>query len=85
MRGRTLPLSRFFTGEYVEIISLPRGILRSQFIRVGLNEGEKIHCFARLPGGTMIIRKNRQQIAIGHQLANMILVLLLEQTGDDDV
>ena len=51
--------------------------MRAQFIRVGIHEGEKVRCLERLPGGTIVLQKNRQQIAIGHQLAKQILVTVL--------
>lgn len=59
---------------FVTILSLPAGIVRSQFIRFGIVEGEKVECLERLPGGTVVIRKNRQEIAIGRQLARQVLV-----------
>ncbi len=64
-------------GSWIKILSLPAGTLRAQFIRVGIHEGERVRCIERLPGGTMILQKNRQQIAVGHQLAKQISVLLL--------
>lgn len=56
------------------IISLPDGIPRSQLIRFGIIEGEIIKCIENLPGGTVVIQKNRQEIALGAKLANKILV-----------
>ncbi len=56
---------------------MPAGTLRAQFIRVGISEGEKVKCLERLPGGTVVLQKNRQQIAVGHQLARQILVIVL--------
>jgi Fe2+ transport system protein FeoA len=37
-------------------------------------EGELIKCVERLPGGTVVVEKNRQEIAIGSSLATSILV-----------
>lgn len=48
------------------------------FIRFGLLEGEMVTCFERLPGGTVVIEKNRQQIAVGVSLACQIMVVLVE-------
>mgnify|MGYP002814167789 CR=1 FL=1 len=76
---QTIPLSRSSSGQWLKIVSVPAGMLRAQFIRVGIQEGERIQCLERLPGGTIVIRKNRQQIAIGHQLAGRIVVLLVEE------
>ena len=51
---------------------MPRGVLHAQFVRVGIGEGEKVRCLERLPGGTTIIQKNRQRIAIGHNLRGKV-------------
>ena len=74
-----IPLARSRKGVWVRIISLPLGALRAQFIRVGIGEGERVECLERLPGGTIVIGKNRQQIAIGHQLAHQILVVVVQE------
>lgn len=59
---------------FVKIVALPAGVVRSQFIRFGIVEGETVECLLRLPGGTVVIRKNRQEIAIGRALARQVLV-----------
>ncbi len=72
-----IPLFGLKAGKWVRILSLPHGTLRAQFIRVGIHEGERVHCIERLPGGTIVLQRNRQQIAIGHQLAKQISVVVL--------
>lgn len=67
-------------GQVLRIASLPAGTLRAQFIRVGIYEGERVLCLARLPGGTIVIQKNRQVIAIGHKLAREIIVAREEES-----
>ena len=37
-------------------------------------KGEVVRCIERLPGGTVVIEKNRQEIAIGAALAKTIIV-----------
>jgi Fe2+ transport system protein FeoA len=37
-------------------------------------KGEVVQCIERLPGGTVVIEKNRQEIAIGASLAKTIIV-----------
>lgn len=74
---RKIPLHKSHTGQWIRIISLPHGVTGAQFVRLGISEGEKVKCLERLPGGTVIIQKNRQQIAIGHQLARQIFVIIL--------
>jgi Fe2+ transport system protein FeoA len=67
------------TGQLLKIMVMPKGNIGAQFIRVGIHEGEKVRCLERLPGGTIILQKHRQQIAIGHQLARQIEVILLAE------
>lgn len=73
-KGRKIPLVLVKAGNPVKIIFVPRGKNRAQFIRLGINEGERVICLERLPGGTVVIQKNQQQIALGHQLAKQIIV-----------
>ena len=49
-------------------------------IRLGILKGQLVRCLERLPGGTVVIEKNRQEIAIGVALARLILVVY---TGTD--
>lgn len=48
--------------------------LRSQCIRLGLNIGAEFVCIERLPGGTVVAQVGRQEIALGRDLAESILV-----------
>ncbi|MFQ5798442.1 MAG: ferrous iron transport protein A [Bacteroidota bacterium] len=73
---RHLPLHEVGKKLFVTILVLPSGVVRSQFIRFGIVEGETVECLERLPGGTIVIRKNRQEIAIGRKLARQVLVEL---------
>jgi Fe2+ transport system protein FeoA len=73
-----IPLYSAKSGQWLKIYSLPKGLLRAQFIRFGIHEGERVQCIERLPGGTIVLQKNRQQIAIGHLLAKQIFVFILE-------
>jgi Fe2+ transport system protein FeoA len=65
-------LDRVKKGTYLTITSLPIGVLKVQLIRIGITEGSKVFCLERLPGGTIILQKNRQEIAIGYDLAKEI-------------
>jgi len=73
------PMSLFAAraGQALKIVSMPKGNIGAQFIRIGIHEGEKVRCLERLPGGTIILQKHRQQIAIGHQLARQIEVVIV--------
>ncbi len=53
-------------------MQLPSGNIKVQLIRIGISVGDKVFCLERLPGGTIVIQKNRQEIAIGYDLARQI-------------
>lgn len=63
-------------GNSVVVLNLPEGELKSQFIRLGITEGSAIKINERLPGGTVVITKNRQEIAVGSDLAKKIKVIV---------
>jgi len=67
-------------GSYVLIQHVPDGRSKAQLIRLGILKGQLVRCLERLPGGTVVIEKNRQEIAIGVALAKLILVV---HTGTD--
>ncbi len=73
--GREKRLAEIETGQWVRISSLPEGILYAQFVRLGIHEGQRVKCLERLPGGTIVLQKNRQQVAVGHALAKIIYVV----------
>jgi ferrous iron transport protein A len=61
-------------GTYITVRSLPQGLLKVQLIRLGITEGSKVYCLERLPGGTVVLQKSRQEIAIGYDLAKKITI-----------
>ncbi len=64
-------------GQWLKIQSIPEGELHARFVRLGMHEGARLRCIERLPGGTIVLAKRRQQLAIGHTLARQISVLIL--------
>lgn len=72
MEKRTLDNAK--KGRYITILGLPQGMVKVQMIRLGISEGDRVFCLERLPGGTVVIQKNRQEIAIGYELARQILI-----------
>jgi ferrous iron transport protein A len=74
MPNNTLDLAR--KGNSLTIIKLPVGDIKSQLIRLGISEGDTLKCIERLPGGTIVVQKNRQEIALGFDLAKKIKVIL---------
>lgn len=63
-------------GRPITIVNLPQGNIRSQLIRLGITEGDTLKCIERLPGGTIVVQKNRQEIALGFDLAKKISVII---------
>jgi ferrous iron transport protein A len=74
MKITPIPLHKVQKGSRLVIVEIPEGRSRSQLIRLGVVKGEFIRCLERLPGGTVVIQKHRQEIAIGVTLARTILV-----------
>ncbi len=74
MKTTHIPLHQVNKGSRLIIIDIPEGRARAQLIRLGVVKGEFIRCLERLPGGTIVIQKHRQEIAIGVALARSIVV-----------
>jgi Fe2+ transport system protein FeoA len=47
---------------------------RAQAIRFGMGAGASVSCVTTLPGGPVIVRSGRQEIAVGRALARRISV-----------
>ena len=83
MKITSIPLHKVQKGSRLVIIEIPEGRSRSQLIRLGVVKGEFIRCLERLPGGTVVIQKHRQEIAIGVTLARTILVAYVNPEQQD--
>ncbi len=74
----TRPLVEARRGAEGTILTLPAtSELRSQCIRLGLCIGARFICIERLPGGTIVVETNRQEIALGRSLAMEIGVSIV--------
>ena len=71
-------------GNQIKIVKLPEGNIKSQLIRMGISEGDVLKCLQRLPGGTIILQKSRQEIAIGFDLAKKIKVYFVKNEKQDN-
>jgi Fe2+ transport system protein FeoA len=76
-RTSSIPLFQASPGQWLRISRVPGGPVMAQFIRFGIHEGQRVRCIERLPGGTVVLQKNRQQIAIGHTLARQVFVVVI--------
>ncbi|MCX7875706.1 MAG: ferrous iron transport protein A [Melioribacteraceae bacterium] len=72
-------LDKISKGHYLKVLKLPSGDIKSQLIRLGISEGDKLKCSHKLPGGTIVVQKNRQEIAIGFDLAKKIKIHELKE------
>ncbi len=74
MTSNSVPLHSVTKGSRLVIVDIPEGQSRVRLIRLGIVKGEPIKCLERLAGGTVVIEKGRQELAIGATLAKTILV-----------
>lgn len=61
-------------GQTCKILSIPNEIVRAQAIRFGIAEGAIVTCHEMVPAGPVILKKNKQEIAVGYGLAKEILI-----------
>jgi len=70
-------LDKVEKGQKFVIDKLPDDDYKLQLIRFGIAEGEKVTCLDKILGGTIILKKNRLEIALGSELAKKIKVTML--------
>ncbi|MFZ5597943.1 MAG: FeoA family protein [Bacillota bacterium] len=71
-----MTLDRVKRGQSFRILSIPDSLVRAQAIRFGISEGELVSCEEVVPAGPVVIRKNKQLLAVGQGLARQIIVEL---------
>lgn len=64
-------------GQTFKILSIPNDVVRAQTIRFGITIGTVVSCDELIPAGPVILKKNKQEIAVGNSLAKEILVELV--------
>ena len=69
-----MTLDKAKKGQIIMIKSIPDGLIRVQAIRFGINEGSVITCREIVPAGPVIVERQKQEIAIGRNLAKSIMV-----------
>lgn len=67
-----MTLDRAKPGQKLLITSIENPQIRAQAIRFGIAEGSEALCEQILPAGPVVLRRNRQEIAIGRGLAREI-------------
>ncbi len=72
-----MTLDKVKPGQKLEITSIINPQVRAQAIRFGIAEGAVAVCEQAIPSGPVVLRRNRQEIAIGRSLAREIGVKVL--------
>ncbi len=70
----TCALSGVRKGDLLEIISVDDDHARIQALRFGMSQGACVECITRIPAGPIVIKRGRQEIAVGRSLADRIRV-----------
>lgn len=70
--GRTLEGLR--RGETARVVAVDDEAARVLAMRIGVAEGSRVSCVARIPKGPVVLRAGRQEIAVGRSLARRIRV-----------
>jgi len=65
-------------GQSFVIRAIEDHFARLQAIRFGIAEGARATCQAVLPKGPVVVRKGKQEMALGRSLATRITVELVE-------
>jgi len=61
-------------GDRVRILKIQDPQVRFQAIRFGIGEGVDVRCAEKLPAGPVVLRRGRQEIAVGRRIARAISV-----------
>jgi ferrous iron transport protein A len=69
-------MNKIHTNECFEIRKIPE-LIKSELIRLGISEGDKLRCIAKIPFGPIVIEKDLLEIAIGDKYARLIEVNLV--------
>lgn len=72
-----MTLDKTKRGQMIRILSISSELVRAQAIRFGISEGTEVVCEEVLPKGPVVLRKNKQEIAIGRSIASDIKVELV--------
>ena len=75
-KWRLETLARVPAGSMFRLSCVDDEIVRSQLLRLGLDPGQPLFCDFVVPGGPVVVKRGRQQIAIGRSLAERITVEL---------
>ncbi len=75
-------LDKVKRGDLVKIVSIGETVVWENALRMGIDEGSILVCVEVVPAGPIVLRKHRQEVAIGRSLARNITVELLARAGE---
>lgn len=67
-------LSKIKRNKSFKFISIPNEQVRTQLIRFGIGEGSHAKCHQKLPFGPVVVKFQKQEIALGREIANEITI-----------
>jgi ferrous iron transport protein A len=67
-------LSEIKRGQTVRVSRIDDASIRTHLIRFGIGEGSPLKCLEKIPCGPFMVKHNRQEIAIGREIAKKIIV-----------
>lgn len=73
-----MTLDQIVPGQRITITAISDDFARLQAIRFGIAEGARAQCQNVIPGGPVVLRKGKQEMALGRNLARRIEVSPLE-------
>ncbi len=69
-----MSLEQVQKGNIIKIDRINDFSVKNHLIRFGIEEGSIVECFQKLYRGPVVIKFNRQQIALGREIAKNIMV-----------
>lgn len=69
-----MTLDKAKKGQLIKITGIPDDVIRVQAIRFGISEGSVVTCQEIVPAGPVVVSRNKQEIAIGRNLARTISI-----------
>ncbi|MBC8045145.1 MAG: ferrous iron transport protein A [Rhizobacter sp.] len=67
-------------GQHLKIQRIEDAGVRTQLVRFGIGEGSTVRCHERIPFGPIVVKRGRQEVAIGREIAKAIHVELISIT-----
>ncbi len=72
--GGLMNLDEAKKGQLIKVTRIKDDLTRMQAIRLGIAEGAVVTCREIVPAGPVVVARNKQEIAIGRNLARTISV-----------